>query len=495
MKRIKLLKVKYLLLTFLLTGLFSCNESLELLPPSGLIRDEYWKTKEDVEAVLMAAYESFASMDRELFLHGELRGDLLEGGRLQSSQEQNIMENNIYPDNSFTNWDNFYQVVNYCNEVIKNAPLVQEIDNTFNDFRKQTLMAEAYWLRSLAYFYLVRIYNEVPLILEPSESDDVDFYVEKSSQEEVLTQMVADLTANREFAPSGSFPTIAENKGRASKAAYDALLADIALWRFRYDEVLQHVAEIERREVFQLLPSNRWFEIFYPGNSLEGIFEFQFSNDLNQYNSTSWLTSQNSLQYYPSQKAIEMFGSEYSAELIRGQGATIAEISDDNFIIWKYNGQVPDPVGQARRPGSESSSANWIIYRKAEILLMKAEALSQLERYQEAQNVLNVIRERANVSLLSLPNSRNAFEDAILEERALELAYEGNRWFDILRMGRRNNFARKARVIEIIVSNVPSTQKRILATKLTNPSGWYLPIYDEELERNRNLVQNPYYDF
>ncbi len=67
--------------------------------------------------------------------------------------------------------------------------------------------------------------------------------------------------------------------------------------------------------------------------------------------------------------------------------------------------------------------------------------------------------------------------------------------FVIERMGRRNNYARKDKLIEIIVANVPSTQKRILATKLTNPQGWYLPIYEDEIERNKNLVQNPYYDF
>ena len=131
----------------------------------------------------------------------------------------------------------------------------------------------------------------------------------------------------------------------------------------------------------------------------------------------------------------------------------------------------------------------------ADIMLMKAEALSQLERYNEALRIINRIRERANVPAISLANNRVAFEDAILEERALELAYEGKRWFDLLRMGRRNDFGRKGKLIEIIVSNVPSTQKRILAAKLTNPSGWYLPVYDKEIERNRNLEQNPFYDF
>ena len=72
---------------------------------------------------------------------------------------------------------------------------------------------------------------------------------------------------------------------------------------------------------------------------------------------------------------------------------------------------------------------------------------------------------------------------------------EGKRWFDLMRMGRRNNYARRSKLIEVIVSNAPPTQKRILAAKLTNPLGWYLPIWEDEIERNKNLVQNPYYDF
>ena len=138
---------------------YSCsNDWLELLPPGGLIKEEFWQSKEDVEAVLMAAYDAFASMDRSLFLYGELRADLLQGGPNQSSGERNIMENNIYPDNNFADWSDFYKVINYCNEVLKNAPLVQEIDNTFTEFQKQSFIAEAYFLRSLSYFYLVRIF-------------------------------------------------------------------------------------------------------------------------------------------------------------------------------------------------------------------------------------------------------------------------------------------------------------------------------------------------
>jgi len=135
------------------------------------------------------------------------------------------------------------------------------------------------------------------------------------------------------------------------------------------------------------------------------------------------------------------------------------------------------------------------VYRYADVLLMKAEALSQKEQFAEAFSILSEIHERAGLPSVSIANTPTAYEDAILNERALEFSYEGKRWFDLLRMGRRNNYARKEKLIEIIVRNVPSTQKRILATKLTNPQGWYLPIFEGEIERNKNLVQNPFYDF
>lgn len=486
-------KIKYLMVVLMIFTQISCNDWLELIPPSGLIREEFWKTKADVDAVLMAAYSDFSRMDRNLFLYGELRGDMLVGGPNIPFGEQQIMENNIYPDNGFNNWNNFYKVINYCNEVIKNAPLVQDIDNTFTDYQMQSLVSEAYFLRSLAYFYLVRIYNQVPLILDPTESDDADFYVAKVPEETILTQIVADLEANRAFAPSESFITIRENKGRASKASFDALLADIALWRFDYPNVIKYVNQIEATQKFVLMPSGRWFELFYPGNSLESIFEFQFDGNLAQQNGTYGLTNRQSNQYKPSQKALEMLSFEFASELVRGEESSIKKYGEDDFIIWKYVGQAPD--GQSVRAGSDQFSGNWIVYRYADVLLMKAEALSQQGNYAEAFNIISEIRDRAGVGAISIASTATAYEDAILNERALELAYEGKRWFDLLRMGRRNNYARKSTLVEIIVSNVPSTQKRILATKLTNPQGWYLPIFEDEIERNRSLIQSPYYDF
>jgi hypothetical protein len=268
-----------------------------------------------------------------------------------------------------------------------------------------------------------------------------------------------------------------------------------------YEECISQVNNVIALNKYLLLKGSDWFENYYPQTepvSKEVIFEFFFDDALNQRNRIYGMTQELSYNYDPSQQALDIFANEFTQDASkrepnRGEDKSIAKIGKDNYIIWKFVGQRPD--GKSVRSGVEANSANWIIYRLADLYLMKAEALSQLNRYSEAREIINDIRERANVQLLDLPNSASAYEDAILDERALELAFEGKRWFDLLRMGRRNNFKRKSKLIEIIVLNVPSTQKRVLATKLNNPLGWYLPIYDLEIERNRALVQNPYYNF
>lgn len=486
----KIFKIRFILLFFVLGIQFSCSNYLELLPPSGLVREEFWKTKSDVDAVLMGAYSAFASMNGSLFTYGEARGDMVKADYSLGWNERSLMESNIYPDNGLCNWSGFYKVINYCNDVIKNAPEVQKIDNTFTDFQMQGYLAEAYFIRSLSYFYLVRIFKDVPLVLEPSESDNVDFYLPKTDGDEILRKVLVDLNEYRKYVSDG-YKTTAEVKGRATKTSYDALIADINLWLFDYNACIEACDRILANKDYVLIPGTRWFDIFYPGNSLEGIFEFQFNDKYSQRNALYGMTNRFSHQYDPSQKAVEFFARKYAVELTRGEDASIAKLSEDDYLIWKFIGLTPD--GKTERFSSIQNSCNWIVYRLADIYLMKAEALSQLSRFSEASDLLNEIRFRANVVPVGLPNSAIAYEDAILDERALELAFEGKRWFDLLRMGRRNNYARKEKLVELIIKNVPSTQKRILSAKLTNPLGWYLPIAKSEIERNKNLVQNPYY--
>ncbi len=471
-------------------GLFQGCEWLELLPPDGLVVDEYWKTKEDVKATLMGAYQQFASMDDIMFYMGELRGDMLKPSPQAPINLQQVMKSNIYSTNSLCDWSGFYQIINYCNNVIEMAPKVMEIDNTFTEFNMKSYQAEAMFLRGLAYFYLVRIYGDVPYVDKPTSDDNVDFYIPKDSGDSILMWVEEDLV-EYERTIATTYPSLLEDKGRATKGAMNALLADIALWRFDYAGVLRYIAKIEQMNKYFLLPTGKWFETYSEGNTLESIFEFQFDGK-GQDNHMYALTYNGASRpfFSASLQAVEILDVKESKEVVRGLGSI--SIEQTGYRIHKYAGSSADR--RTIRPSAEARACNWIVYRLSDILLMKAEALSQMDRFDEAEQLINKIRVRALMKTLSLPGSRGSFEDAILEERAKELAFEGKRYFDLMRMGRRNNYDRKNDFIEIIIQQAPSTQKLVLASKLSNPMGWYLPIYENELEKNAELEQNPYYD-
>lgn len=469
-----------------LTFFTSCEDSLKLLPPNGLVKDEYWETKEDVKATLMGAYKTFANLDSRLFYFGELRADMLKEDRNLGYSLRNIMESNIQPSNYLTNWQDFYSVINYCNTVLKYSPQVKKTDDTFTDYQFRAYRAEAVFLRSLAYFYLVRVYKDVPFVLKPYDSDDQNFFPSKTKSGVILDSLETQLNRVRNYIPE-TYETRDLTKGRATRGAVNALLADIALWKFDYEACINYVENIQQSNLYELLPPGKWFNIFSEGNTLEGIFEFQFDTQLDQNNSMYGITNEYSYNFLASTYAMEILSPEKSNEIIRGNGA----IRPEDQRIWKYVGQRPD--GISKRTSANQASCNWIVYRLAGVLLMKAEALSQIGEYDEALRIVNRIRERALVAHASTQETPHAFEDLILRERAKELAYEGKRWFDLLRMGRRNNYERKDQLIELIIQNVPASQKRVLASKLNDPNGWYFPINAGEIEDNVNLTQNPYY--
>jgi hypothetical protein len=287
---------------------------------------------------------------------------------------------------------------------------------------------------------------------------------------------------NKTFAPE-NYPSLIDNWGRATKSAVNALLADIALWQFKYDDCITYCNEIIGNEAYQLVHGSQWFTIFYPGNSLESILEFQFEEGMGQPNGLYDLT------YDDERIKASIFAQEMLG--VSEQKRTGGSFRSYDYFIWKYTGAAPD--GVTVRSNSVLRDANWIVYRLADILLMKAEALNQLGNETDAFNIVNSIRLRAFMPALSKPSGRSAMEDMILEERARELAFEGKRYFDLVRMGRRDNFQRKSAFIDRIIQNVTPSQRFVLATKLADPYGWYLPIHIDELEANINLVQNPYY--
>jgi hypothetical protein len=486
----KTFKIAILLITFLVS-LTSCEDYLDQKPTDGLVLEEYWKNKEEVLSTLGGAYQLFSELDYLLFVHGELRGDMLKpNGTRTGGSERAVMSANIETNQWFARWDNFYKAINICNHVIKLTPGVQ--DPTFTDYRKQQMVSEATFIRSLTYFYLVRVWQDVPFVTEPTTTDEGEFFPEVTSGKEILESIKADLIEIRNKMPD--HPTNEQSKSRATAGAVNALLADISLWNFEYDDCIKYIEDVENSGLYFLLPATEWFQNFNPGFSLENIFEIYYDQSVGQGNNFATRT------YSSTDAGIYYFGSDYAqeilsvetteaGELIRGNGSL-----SRNHQIWKYAGAIPDKT--TVRPGNLTTSANFIVYRLADLYLMKAEAYSQKDSpdFARALEYLNAIRERSNMTPYLQFSNAQAFEDAILTERAKELAFEGKRWFDLLRMGRRNNYTRKDELIEILIQNVPSTQKLVLKSRLSDPNGWFMPIHINEIDRNKNLKQNSYYD-
>jgi hypothetical protein len=503
---------KYLIILPAIQLLSACSDWLQLEPESELTREEFWQSGDDVQAVVAGTYKELAGMVEELFKWGELRGDLFIPGQNISPDDRRIMDDYIYPENELNKWDRLYRCINFANTVLKFSPIVVNRDQTFDENESKAFEAEALFLRSLCYFYLVRIYRNVPLVLEASESDNQDYYPGVSSEQDIFLQIIDDLQIAVENLPT-SYARKEYDKGRATKAAAYSLMADVYLSFEKFQACINACDQVINSGLYGMVDGEDWFTIFYPGNSNESIFEIQFDKDLNQTNLLYEMlapyprdgTFPDGLdEFRVSPDFVEDF-EKYPGDRRAGNRTYLTYSGagwysfEPIHILWKYVGTegIPSTVTGAAatgyRIGNKESDANWIVYRYPDILLMKAEALIQQGNFSEAVALINQVRTRALIEPLSDINNKNTLEDYLFEERAKEFCGEGKRWFDLVRLGRCNNFERKDRLIEILTANKPYEEAEVIRSKYSNTNSWYLPIYQDEIDQNNKLVQNPYY--
>lgn len=154
---------------------------------------------------------------------------------------------------------------------------------------------------------------------------------------------------------------------------------------------------------------------------------------------------------------------------------------------WTYN--------TARTP--DASYAHWFVYRYADVLLMKAEALNQLGKGAEALPLVVAVRNRAHALqqtyTITDPNDKRTMTDFILAERAREFAFEGKRWYDVLRNAKRNNYERLDILLTMVSKAVPAVRQQSALGKYKDPNSHYFPIYINEIQADPNLIQNPFY--
>ena len=484
--------VIYILCLILAGSIVSCKKWLDLKPQDGIVGNEFWNTKEQVDAAVVGLYTSMQASTESFFLWGETRGDMVSPGFRVSQDELDIVNLNILPNNRFINWRTIYQTINYCNLIIQLGPGVLQKDNTFTQANLDRAVGEALAVRSLMYFYLVRSFRDVPLKLDATVSDEDIADLPKSTGDVILNKIVTDLKLAEAGLPL-TYGDFDRDRGRITRYGVNAILADVYLWMDKYNECVAECDKIISSDKYELVEGLQFFSgLFLEGNSKEGIFELQF--DAQRLNPFFNIHPPVNKRWGAAPHLPEnVYGIDLinAVPLVDVRGDKAAYRATD-FTIWKYvGGNIEGTV--IRSP--DQSFANWIFYRYADILLMKAEALNELNKPLEASRIVKTIRTRANAVDFKIMDSLNKTPMAgfILEERQRELAFEGKRWFDVLRNAKRNNYERLQLLLDMATVTVPSDQRQAAFGKLRDKNSHYFPIFFYELQTNKLLVQNPYY--
>ena len=543
----------YIAAALLLT---SCNDFLDVLPLNDVVLENYWTKESDVTSVLMGCYESMQSGDcvTRMGLWGEVRSDNMKMGNSSSQDLEQMLKENILPTNSYCNWTAFYQTINRCNVMIHYAPQVQELDPNYTISEMKANIAEATFLRSLSYFYLIRTFRDVPFSRDPSIDDTEEYRIPADSFNVVLSNIIADMEAVKDDAqqyfrkpnPDREDKTAErDNTARVTRPAMYALLADLYLWQGNWQKCIEccdYVINFKQEEYDKLLKRRlqndvmlfndiplylekigslsgyAYSNIFGRGNSFESIFEITYDSK-NTSNKNSYVgsfythlknndpTSGNLVtidEFYDGlpQKSTELFNLKdcraYESICERGKAYWIAKYSsqstdlDNSKTNWK-------PSYSWR----SENYANWIVYRLTDVMLMKAEALIEQssDKFEEAFALINAVNRRAVNSLapgagevLKFDEYKNTLDDMrnlVMEERHRELMFEGKRWFDLVRMARRTGSTKE------LAKTV--TKKQVanisgIQIRLADSNALYMPYSRSELKVNPYLKQNTAYN-
>lgn len=513
MRKIKLYGL--LLVSTLLLG--SCSDWLDILPNNEQVTDNYWKSKEDVEAVIASGYYYMREAVPTFISWGEVRGGTILSILSDDAKIQNF---NVTPTDKICEYSKIYKIIGMANSVLKYAPTVVNEDETYYEPVMNSHLAEAYFMRAYCYFLLVKNFRDVPLVTEAYVNDEAEYNIPKSTEAEIIAQIKEDIkTALASGAAKGSYEEDWQTKGRATKWALYALMADVCLWNHDYDECIIYCNEILNatdafRPVFISNPY-QWFELFYPGNSNESIFELNWDYaayaQSNNFGSRFSIGSSSTYKYTDvaiakmkdeTKEALEQLDGSAEGRVGRmlmasyvHSGSNLNDYQNQNqFYIWKYKGTDIVDMGNVRL----QEDANFILYRVAEVMLMKAEALIMkggIESWKAALDIINVVRVRAMLKPLDV-NVEETDEltllQAVLYEREMEFMAEGKRWYDLLRFARYNE-KYATEFVNIIVESNQTYNKQWIRSVLQDENAWYLPIPYSEIEINSELKQNPYY--
>ena len=460
---------KIIILILGITMLWGCDDNfLEETPLDFISTENYFRNEDDAVAAVDGVYSAFVSGEEHRYY---IITDLMAEAVTTKSQITSTTGNNLgdYDNNNLTansgnpgtQWEIYYRAISRANWVLKN---VEEMDESkFSDTSlKDRVIGEAYFLRALSYFTLVRFFGGVPLRLEAIESISDAESMARNTDAEVYNQVIADLEEAISLLPQNSSYS-GDDIGRASRGAAKALLAKVYLQRgslsanngITGDRQIAQAGDFEKaatycQEViddgeYQLVDCKDLWGFDAVENNSEIIYTIQHTAGVSYLNYlASYIYLPNSdltfagTIYGNLHASLEFYKSFNSDDIRKGVIFYTQYVLDGDTVTYNMDdpgndGYYYDTPAIAKYYTRESNNASdEIILRYADVLLMKAEALNEVNERPttEAYNAINQVRSRAGISDLPSEMSYTAFKDSVYIERQKEFVMEGQAWFD-----------------------------------------------------------------
>ena len=461
-----------------LTLLSSCKDFLTEAPYSFLSTSNFYQNEGDALAALngvSAPMQANTYYGRTVWLMSELTGDnLLALGN--ATVDRATLNNYTYTasNGEISNWwTQNYTVINRANDVIARTPGIQ-MDTT----RRNDIVGNARFLRALAYFELVRTFGDLPVFLTPTNAAST-LTPARTPVAQVYNQIIQDLLyAEANCLAESAIPQV--NKGRVSSGAASAMLARVYLTRASlanpaptdYTDGLAKCNRVINSGLYRLIPT--YGDVFDPNkkNGPEHIFSIQFELPPSGGNIVIRMMYPTAAGGSASFGANPVLLNSYAkADTIRRNWNLSTRAGTATVV--PYFTKYRDNQWTSQ---SNNSRANWLIIRYADVLLMQSEAINQLTPTDVKKfDGINKVRARVGQPALTAATvvSKDDFVDALVNERSWELCMEGQRRWDLIRLGR---------LKQVMLANRKITVK---------DEQFLLPLPQAELALNPNLTQNP----
>ncbi|RWU05072.1 RagB/SusD family nutrient uptake outer membrane protein [Pedobacter chitinilyticus] len=478
-------KISYIILIFALAlGIpnSGCKKFLNVEPLNKLSGNNFWTSEKDAESFATDIHRLFrnATMSSVLFAVGDERCAPIRGysGANPYRHDFDYMaKNNLrlaiaaradgpprilnlpnaqlllewFQNNArydlIPNWTPFFRVIQSCNIMYKEIDLIPKSEIT--DAKRNQYKAEAVFMRSMAYYFLVRLYGDVPYYKEAYQQDAMP----RTNMVNIFNDCVTELKKVKDNLP-WTYTDPANRGVRAMRGGALALMMHMNMWnagfdagnaKKYYEETVAfgdeiHELGVVKERAYRLLPIEQTYQIMF-GRSQEGLYEIQLSDNYgestarNRFKFSVGLVNQIFAPAISDRNYTEL--TFYPAYMSKIYPETL---TDKRKQVW-FDANMYKTDGTAvfykmfnKSATTQSSDDNPIVFRLADTYLLQAEALAELGTDDtKAAELLNKIRTRAGADLYPADPGEGKLKDAIFWERCKELMGEGHYFYDLVR--------------------------------------------------------------